>query len=747
MKKSLNNRWTLYYIKDKDFESFDKLKFKDIACFKNVQIPCSFENILFKNKVLGNPYYSTNPWKYQEYEDVHQVYVNHFDSINNEAYITFEGIDTISEIYVNGDLVGKTDNMYLPYTFKLKNLKSKNNIIQIHILPCVLEGRKFDKTKSLMYQKYAVDGLNIRKPASAFGWDILPRFAIGGICKEIYLLDELEPLKNIKTIPSFSDDLKNAKVLFEMSFNKHLEGTISIVGKCKDSSFKFEKEINGNALNIEGDINNVLLWNIRGYGEQNLYKTQVFFNKKLIYSYKYGFRKIEFRHSSIICENGAFEFHINNKKVFLLGNNYVPVDGITHYDENRSRKFLKLTIDSGCNAIRIWGGGVYEQQYFYELCDKYGLFVWQDFMMGCAHYPQDDDFQRRISEEVTFVVNDLYNHPSICLWAGDNENDAAIGQWIQGHSPKENRITRVTLPKIMKELDCTREFLPSSPYIDEVGEKNLSKLAEDHVWGPRDYFKGEYYKNAYPYFASETGYHGLNSPKSLYKFLQHPWPLFIEGTKPTEEHLCHSTSVANDYKSPYAYRTELMYNQVKTLFTEVPKDLKSFSLASQISQAEAVKFFIEKMRKDYKRNGGIIWWNMLDGWPQVSDAVVDYYFDKKVAYYYIKRSQTDTLFMMDEDGKNVNLILSSNVEKPHTYICEIYDAYQKDKLVYSGKVTSKFNESILVSTFAQHEEKSLYIITYKDENGKKYINHFHTDIINIDLNKYTSAMRRWGLIK
>jgi len=747
MKRFLNTNWTLYYLKDKDFVSFDKLDFKSLACFHDIKVPCAFENILYEHHVLGDPYYSTNPWKYQKFEDVHQIYEINFNSKSAQSFITFEGIDTISEIYLNGKLIGKTNNMYIPYTFKAENLKRNNNLLQIHILPCVIEGRKFDKTKSLMYQKYAVDGLNIRKPASSFGWDVLPRFAIGGICKKVFLHDDIDKVKFIKTIPSFSNDLKSADVTFELSFSSIVEGKILIEGSCKGSCFKIEQEIKSTKATLKTTITNILLWNLRGYGEQNLYNIKVFLNNFEIYSYKFGFRKIDFIHSSIVCDKGSFEFHINNKKVFLLGTNYVPVEAIKHYDENRAKKFLKLTLESGCNAIRIWGGGVYENPSFYDLCDEYGLFVWQDFMMGCAHYPQDDEFLSRLSVEVTYVVTKLFNHPSLCLWAGDNENDAAIGQWIQGHSPKENRITRELLPSLMKDLDCTRSFLPSSPYIDEIGEKNLDKLAEDHVWGPRDYFKGEYYQNAYPYFVSETGYHALNSPKSLYKFLKKPWPLFVSGRKPTKEHLCHGTNPIDEYNSPYAYRTELMYNQVKTLFTNVPKDLKGFALASQISQAEAVKFFIEKMRKDYKRNGGIIWWNMLDGWPQVSDAVVDYYFDKKVAFNYIVRSQADTLMMMNESSNDISLIISSYLEKQHTYKYEVFDAYNNDKKVLMGKAVTNFNESIVLETIKKPKDKTLYVIKYTDENGKVYFNHFHTEIINIDLKKFTSAMRRWGLLK
>ena len=149
-----------------------------------------------------------------------------------------------------------------------------------------------------------------------------------------------------------------------------------------------------------------------------------------------------------------------------------------------------------------------------------------------------------------------------------------------------------------------REYLPSSPYISKAAyeTENDNCRPENHLWGPRDYFKGNYYVNSTAHFASETGYHGCPSPESLKKFIN-----------------------------------ALMANQIKVLFGEEFNDLETFSLASQLSQAEAVKFFIERFRSQKWRRTGLIWWNLIDGWPQISDAVVDYYYNKKIAYSFIKR--------------------------------------------------------------------------------------------------------------
>ena len=296
--------------------------------------------------------------------------------------------------------------------------------------------------------------------------------------------------------------------------------------------------------------------------------------------------------------------------------------------------------------------------------------------------------------------------------------------------------------------------------MDEYAEANYDKypLAEYHLWGPRDYFKGEFYSNASCYFTSESGYHALNNVESLKKFIKEPWPLFVThsdnkddylpwgGTMLcTKEYLAHATSVIDDYNSQYNYRIRLLTSQVFTLFKDDIDNLEDFVLASQISQAEAKKYFIERMRKDYDRNGGIIWWNLIDGWPQVSDAIVDYYFSKKLAYDYIKKSQTPTLLMMNEDkGDKLNLYVVSSENKEHHIKYEVVDAYKNEVLLKDEAVSIPHSSRILREIEA--DEKTLLIIKYIDESGNEYINHFHTHIKDLDFNKYIETMKKHKLI-
>lgn len=735
----LKNNWNLYY-------SPNNVKLNNVTklpYFNNVTIPTLFELELYRNNILGHPYYSCNNWEYQKYETYHQYYVCCFKKTSKTNFLKLNGVDTIADIFINGKLIGKTNNAFLEYTFKLENLQSNNELL-IHIYPSVIEGLKHDFSDIRQCAKYNFESLYIRKPASSFGWDILPRTPLGGIYKEVELIDKLSLIEDFYINPKL---IQKDKAILSFNINEVNDITFKVYGSCDNSAFSFSLK---NTKEIT--INNPKLWTIRGYGKQNLYsiKIEAIKNNKVIESktIKYGLRKVELKRSSIVQDNGQFEFYINDQKVFLLGSNWVPVEAIKHIDNKRAKKAIECLVDLNCNAIRIWGGGTYETEELYSLCDEQGIFIWQDFMMGCATYPQDKEFINKLEEEVTCIVKRLRNHCSICLWAGDNENDLASMSWaINKDDPNKNVLTRKVIPDILKVLDSSRPYLPSSPYIDEYAYSHKeAQVSEDHLWGPRDYFKGEYYKNAYPYFTSETGYHGLNSVKSLNKFIKKPWPLFDKKGNPTKEYMCHGVTVKDDMNSPYLYRTKLMYDQVKTLFSNEIDNLNDFVLASQISQAEAMKYFIEKMRRDTKRNGGIIWWNVLDGWPQISDAVIDYYFNKKLAYYFIKKSQQDLLLFIDENEDQEILYVSSLKNKDEILTYEVLDSYT-DKIIKSGSLTAKARESRSFDTIANDKKHHFYIIKYRTKNGKEYLNTFHSNIIRIELNKYKEVLKKFNYFK
>jgi beta-mannosidase len=343
-------------------------------------------------------------------------------------------------------------------------------------------------------------------------------------------------------------------------------------------------------------------------------------------------------------------------------------------------------------------------------------------------------------------------HPSIILWAGDNENDFVYYYKWNGakrRDPNTNILTRRVLPEVLNMHDYARPYLPSSPYVDEEAYKSGGKISEDHLWGPRDYFKGKYYKNTVCHFASETGYHGCPSPASLEKYIPKEFLFTAKNANDwdginNEMWLAHASSPETE-TGPYLYRIRLMADQVTTLFgATVPCDLDSFAKASQISQAEAKKYFIERFRVTKWRRTGIIWWNLIDGCPQISDAVVDYYYCKKLAYHYIKRSQEPLalIFYEPKDGV-LTLYAVNDFARDSEFTYKVTDMTE-GAVVLEGKGFAPADASTaLCSLGIREDEKHFYLVEWND-GGKSYSNHYMTNIKDIDFSEYMGYISKCG---
>ncbi len=293
---------------------------------------------------------------------------------------------------------------------------------------------------------------------------------------------------------------------------------------------------------------------------------------------------------------------------------------------------------------------------------KYGVLVWQDFAYACTVYPQTAEFLARVQAEVEAVIRRLRNHPSLAVWCGDNEIDAAyVGSGLSPeHKPPYPRSDPHTSCSGWIPTATTCPARPISLRLTGADSNSYDFTPEQHLWGPRNYYKSPYYLEHSAHFIGEIGYHGCNNVESIRKFIspEHLWP-WQDNPEWRFHDVSHHSGVDRD-------RIKLMANQVKEVFGHIPEDLDSFALASQISQAEAKKFFIEYTRARKWATSGLIWWNVLDGWPQFSDAIVDYYFSKKLAYHYIWRSQRPVLVMLGEpgSGKYLPVIACNDTNQP-----------------------------------------------------------------------------------
>ena len=740
-------------IKDLEQSGFDILP---------ASVPGNFELDLIKVGKLEDLYFGTNTLKAQELEDVHVWYYTKVNIEKTNQYLHFEGIDTFSDIYVNGVLVKSTDNMHLPYDVEADWLKGKNEVV-VHIKPTMLEARTFTAPAVCYAQKYNYPSLYVRKASHMFGWDIMPRIVSAGLWKDVTLCEKnADKINEVYLVTNKIEERTDGTKVVHMRFyiNTDLSGAfakdykVRIEGRCGESHFIQEQVLWHNTFAFQFDISDCKLWWPKNAGEQNLYDVTVTLLRGDrtcdAYQFSAGIRTVELERTDVTDKegNGDFCFRVNGKKIFVLGTNWVPLDAFHSNDNNRLPQALELLDEIGCNMVRCWGGNVYESKEFFDYCDKHGIMVWQDFAMGCAVYPNEQLFEQKLTEEAVYQIKRLRNHASLVLWAGDNECDLSL-EWAGiKQNPNHNSLTRNVLRRLVEMHDYGRPYLPSSPFVSNAAFHGDGLMPEDHLWGPRDYFKGPYYKDTFVHFASETGYHGFPSPKSLDKFLEHSEQIFEADGMATDEYLVHGAGMELGMNTPYAYRIKLAYDQVITLFGKVEEDFSDFVRQSQISQAEAKKYFIEKFRIGKWKRTGIIWWNLLDGWPQVSDAIVDYYYTRKLGFHYIKRSQAPVCLMFDEpeDGK-LRLVAVNDLpeNKNISYTVKKYMGTTNDVVVLSGDISLEADTAASVDSITISEnEKEFYYMEWTMD-GKTYKNHYFTNIIDIDYQIYMQALKKYGM--
>lgn len=732
-------------------------------------VPGNYEIDFMREGLLDDIYMGANTVQTQKYENLHLYYFTEFTYNAEKGYdanLCFEGIDTVAEIYLDGKKLAFVENMFHAHRFSLKGVKEGKHELLVHIIPATIYARGYDIPAMCYGLKYNHDGIMMRKAGSMFGWDIMPRIVSGGLWKPVFI--EYLPCARIVNPYTYTESfwgtvcdtawlVTTLKIETEHDFINDYR--VVIHGKCGDSEFHQEYRPFSASVKISFPVHYPKLWWPKNYGEPNLYDVTVTLLRDGIVcdetSYKLGIRTIWLKRTSQSGENGEFCFIVNRKKIFVLGTNWVPCDALPSRHDEYTLRDIEMVNDLNCNMIRCWGGNVYPSDVLYDYCDKHGIMIWQDFAIACGHYPDDEHLCALMKEEVKQIVIEKRQHPSLVVWAGDNECDVFVVPYWESHrtdddqpallNPNLNKLTRDVILREVRNHDATRPYLPSSPYLDEVAWR-YGMPAEDHLWGPRDFFKGEFYGNAECHFASEIGYHGCPSPQSIKKFIptESLPKQSIKDVYDNADWLIHAAGMETCVEgNPYAYRLPLMVSQVERIFTKASDDLDEFARQSQISQAEAKKYFIESFRVAKWRKTGILWWNIIDGWPQVSDAVVDWYGCKKLAYQYIKRSQQPFCIMCDEPKDGVLPLIATNDMQVGLNADYTVENLVTGEIVCTGKCAIEANGIAKVAELPD-VKGAFYLIRWKTEAGEG-CNHFVCSIGDgWTYEAYKSCMQKAG---
>ncbi len=753
----------------------------------------------------------------RKWEDMQWCYSRTFDFTGFEEgrryLLRFGGIDTIADIWLNGSHAGRAENMMIEHSFDVtKLLVEGENELKVIIQSSVLYGRKPFFGSISFGHSASPESVNIRKAPHMFGWDILPRVVSAGLWRSVELLT-VEPVhfRDVYWMTANVDVEEGTAELyadtqFEMPVDRYdrtnAVWTVSRNGKIVS---KTSQPCVFHALRQKINLTDVDFWWPRGYGEPALYdaKCELIAEDGTVLAtdeQKIGIRtvRLDFNEINLPDNPGRFCFVVNGVPVFIRGTNWVPLDALHSRDVQWLDETVKMCAEINCNMIRCWGGNVYEDHRFFDLCDEYGIMVWQDFTFACNAYPQDEEFGRRIWDEAKSVVIKLRRHPSIALWSGNNEIDYSLRRAIACFDPDPNKdnVSRNVIAKVIWEFDPSRPYIPSSPYYTEEvwkrGFIDYEHLPENHLWGPRGYYKTPFYTGAGCVFVSEIGYHGAPDISSLERMMSpdcvYPWvdskrliKEYARGKGPSvgtelppvedapvdngssqarnrgpvlnlmdaeknwnEEWLTKSVRRFPELGKTYD-RNNLMINQQNLLFGSCPDDLEEFVFGSQVVQAEAMKYFVELWRgQKFAPKTGIIWWNIKDGWPGISDAVVDYYFNRKLAYYYIANVQRSVcaLIMDSRDGEFPLVVVNDTASDVDGKV-KVTDV-ESGKVLYDGEYHVGANSKTDLAGIPDTGGQGVFLISYTAPEGRLK-NHYLYGKAPFRLASYRGWMRKTGI--
>ncbi|MEW4428908.1 glycoside hydrolase family 2 protein [Paenibacillus pabuli] len=653
------------------------------------QVPGCVHTDLLKLDKIPDPFYGTNEkeiqwidkkdWEYRTVFDINE------DLLSQEHLeIVFDGLDTYADVYVNDQHVLSADNMFRVWNVDVKSIvKASGNVLRIRFRSPIQED--LPKLEKLGYALPAsndqsdVGGLGdkrvsifSRKAPYHYGWDWGPRFVTSGIWREA----RLEGWSEVKINDVFirqnevTASAASLTAIVEVETFNPIETIIRIGTDGQTWELAASLQAGVQTIEIPVSINEPKLWWSRGLGDPHMYSfvTEVLKGEQVLAdsTVKTGLRSIRLVRDK--DEAGAsFYFELNGVAVFAKGANHIPNDSfITEITAERYRHEIVSAAESNMNMLRVWGGGIYEEDVFYELCDEYGLLVWQDFMFACSMYPGDEAFLNSVRHEAIDNVKRLRNHPSIVLWCGNNEIDSAWAHYIEdgGWGWKKDynaeqrekiwadyeAIFHELLPEVVEAYAPGVDYWPSSPLVSLTGDDkqhaNPSTSEGDiHYWGV--WHSVEPFENYNVYvgrFMSEYGFQSFPEYKSVRKYAEEE-DLALE----SEVMLAHQKNGAGNR----------LIKQYMDMYMHEPKDFPSFLYMSQVLQAEAMKTAIEAHRRRKPYCMGTLYWQMNDCWPVASWAGMDYFGNWKALQYYAKRSFSDVLVSVDgtkEDRTDVYLI-------------------------------------------------------------------------------------------
>ncbi len=554
-------------------------------------------------------------------------------------HLLFEGLDVFATVYLNGAKVGANRNMFTPLRIDVTdNVKPGANRLEVCLASPVSPPDRMPSPEVRGYGNPL--RLQVRKAQSCYGWNITPRLVTIGIWKPVswLLVDEVElDDVHVRTLSVGPDGTAEVEALVEVRRNHGALGPVevelTVAGQVRRLEFACV-DVGGRSAE-RFTVPRAKLWWPHNHGGQPLYDYGAVLRRGGVErdrrSGRFGIRTVELIQESGSDGTTSFIVAVNGKKIFLKGMNWTPVDAIyARIDEARYRALLVATKDANINALRVWGGGIYEHDSFYDLCDTLGILVTHDFMFACGCYPQDTAFLDEVRREAEFQVRRLRRHPCLVAWFGDNENDVLADMSFNYPTYRNNRLSKEILRDVVRAHAPFVPYVPTSPYSPTVYDQNSPLEGDCHLWAHGQSYKAELYVGQKPRMVTEIGHMGMPDISVIERFVsaEKRWPIW------NEEYLTHGSDCTRlDQRG----LLQTIWQSIKARGWEEPSSLEDLIDKSQRLHSEASEFWIE-LYGGQPDCWGIFLWSLSDCWPQISPAYIAYPFNPKPSLVAVKEA-------------------------------------------------------------------------------------------------------------
>jgi len=659
----------------------------------DAEVPGTVHTDLMRNGKIPDPFYRMQERDVQWVESEQWVYRRTFvvpKDLLKETVVELVamGLDTVASVSINGKPAGRSANMFVEHRFDVKRLlRAGKNTIEMRFDSPVQWAKRLERKHGPLRVALEAHRVYIRKAQYSFSWDWGPKLTTSGIWRPIRLEAHSVARLADPFVKVLSADKKEAIVVVSANVVRRDAGPLRVSVEISGGSeaVNIRRTVRGNRFSARLRLPRPDLWWPNGYGEQPMYLAHIALEEGgevlQAVDVPFGIRTVRLLQEKD-SQGSSFVIEVNGAKIFCKGADWIPSDSfIPRLTEKTYGTLLSMAKDAHMNMLRVWGGGIYEEDLFYDLCDRLGLMVWQDFMFACGEYPEQQPFIQNVKSEAEKAVARLRNHPSLVVWCGNNECE-----WLfcsENPSKTADQMTgapifRDLLPAVCRRLDGTRPYWRSSPF--GKGSPNDESNGNHHqwvVWSAWNDFKKYEQDNAR--FVTEFGFQAPAHAKTMARVML-----------PAD---CTPQSAVMEHHNKQEEGTERLF-RFQAAHYRVGDTFEDFVYKGQLVQAEALKCAVEHWRRRKFDTAGSLFWQLNDCWPVSSWSVIDSDLRPKAGYFYAKRFFSPVLVSIKRAGRGVQVWLTSDLLQP------VRGELTVELLSFTGKVEWKKRANISMAANA-----------------------------------------------